>query len=252
MAAGLLKLFALGGAFAIVGGLAVAAQGCTVLVSDTPPDDASTGVSSCNECQYQSCIGQWAVCGKSAECMAIYTCATTPGCDQACIDRCYLSHAQGQAPYYALASCDLAASQSTKCAPLCSASGDAGSETSTPDSGAETSDDGGDATPPDDASAPDSAPDASDDASPPDAGPDASDGATVQTCTDCTSQSCAAEKTACGPGSACDRYTGCLGGCTTSACVAQCGTDNPDGMAASGKLGDCVTAHCSRECGLGQ
>jgi hypothetical protein len=249
MTAGLLKLGAVAAALAIAGGLAVAAQGCTVLVNDTPPDDASTGVSSCSECQYQTCIGQWAVCGQSAECMAIYTCATAPGCDQNCIDQCYRSHAQGQASYYALASCDLAASQSTQCTTFCNASADGGSEASGDDSSAdapvESGDDGGDAAPPDD-----SGPEAGDDAStPPDAG---SDGGNVQTCTDCASQNCAAEKAACAPGSACDRYTGCIAGCTTSACVTQCGTDNPDGMTASGKLGDCVSAHCSRECGLAQ
>jgi hypothetical protein len=258
MTTSLLKLVAIVGAVGIAGVLVASAEGCTVLVNDQPPDDASTGVSSCDECQYQTCIGQWAVCGNSAECMAIYTCATAPGCDQNCVDQCYLAHQTGQSAYYALASCDSTAKQSAACTTYCTAtpdaSPDAPTETSAPDAG----DDGGSTEAGDDGGAEAAMPDASDDASTPDASADdasaadaSTDASSVQSCTDCSAQKCAMQHAACAPGSACDRYTGCLAACTTSACVTQCGTDNPDGQAASSTLGDCVTQQCSQECGLG-
>jgi hypothetical protein len=221
-------------------------SGCTVIASDAPLDDAGPATySSCNECLYQSCIGQWSVCGGSSECMAIYTCSTAPGCDQACVDNCYLSHPRGQASYYALASCDDVSKSSATCTPLCSAT--------TPDAG--TPDSSPEATTPDadvDAIADAAAPDAPDDAAQPDAAPDSSapDAGTVQTCTDCTSQKCASEKASCVPSTPCDTYTNCLAACADLACVNKCGTDHPDGKTASAKLGDCVSMSCSRECGL--
>ena len=249
MKLGPLKIAAVAAALSLLGGVIALAPGCTILVSDQPLDDASPGIySSCNECLYQTCMAEWSVCGTSADCMAIYTCSTAPGCDQACVDACYTSHTTGQSRYYSLASCDYQASKSATCTPLCSPhtpdSGTPDTAASDGDVDGATADAGDAAALPDDSAAPDSAPVA--DASTP------FDGSTALTCNTCASQKCAAERAACTVNTPCDTYIACLVGCTTGACVDQCGAANPDGKTTSGKYSDCLTASCSRECGLSQ
>ncbi len=243
MKLGPLKLFAVAGGLTLLGSVLGLAPGCTVLVSDRPLDDASPGIySSCNECLYQTCMAQWSVCAASRECMSIYTCSTAPGCDQACVDACYLAHPSAQGPYYSLASCDYQAAQSTTCKPLCSPSApDSGApDTATPDSDTDAADD---AQPPADSATPDASPQ---DASTP------LDGAAVQTCSECAAQKCAAERAACTVNTPCETYTACLGACTTIACVDACAASSPDGKTASQKYSDCISMSCSRECGVSQ
>ena len=117
--------------------LTIVSQGCTVLTSDgsldggdfngndaapLPAADGGTPYSSCNECLFQGCAGQWAVCQNSAECMAIYICATAPSCaaSSTCVDACFTAHPAGESAYYSLASCDQYG-QCGACASTCEA-----------------------------------------------------------------------------------------------------------------------------------
>src|SRR5512140_672032 len=92
---------------------AVSAQGCTVVLSDAPLDGgdfdgnvdaAATNV--CNECLFQQCAGNWAVCQNQSECAAIYSCAIACAGNQSCINACFCSHPAGQNAYVSLAACD--------------------------------------------------------------------------------------------------------------------------------------------------
>jgi hypothetical protein len=218
--------------------MTIASQGCTVLTSDgvldgggftgndAAPLDGQAPYSSCNECLFQGCVGQWAVCQNNAECMAIYICSTAPSCaaNGACVDACFAAHPTGQSAYYSLASCDQYGQCGT-CAATCG-----GAPASCP------------VTPPADAGTPPP------DAEPLDAGTPPVDAGAVQSCTDCTTSQCGAEKSACATGSSCDLYTQCLAACADVPCIDTCGTNNPDGKAASGALGSCVTTKCASAC----
>jgi hypothetical protein len=213
-------------------------QACTVLVSDAPFDGGVDGgadgalvdgatfdadadaapANDCNACLVQACEDQWSVCASSADCMAIYTCATKPSCvtDTACVTACYNASPQGQKAYDAISSCDQAA-KPCGCASACGvASGVCPMQ--------------------------DAAPEASDDA--------AEGGGNGVSCAACASQSCANENAACAPGTPCDAYGQCLASCTDSACIAQCISANADGRNASDKLGSCLSTNCAGACGL--
>jgi hypothetical protein len=215
-------------AAAALGVLAFSAQGCTVTLVDTTDggDPFDTGapdaakdtaadappVNQCNECLFQQCSGQWAVCQQTAECLAIYQCATKPNCDQNCVNACFAGHPAGQQEYTALYTCDQVGSCGT-CKTQCNTQS---SSCPTPDAGT--------------------------DSGTPDAGP--------LSCTDCSAQKCAAEKTACGSGSDCDGYSQCLAVCQDIPCVEACGLAHADGKKASEALGTCTVNQCKSECGL--
>lgn len=82
----------------------------------------------------------------------------------------------------------------------------------------------------------------------PDSG--APDSSVVQSCTDCTTVKCSAQKTACAPNTDCDQYTQCLAVCKDLSCINACGLAHPKGKTDSKALGDCVTQQCSKECNL--
>jgi len=243
-------------ALVLGGAMAYVSQGCTIVASDAPLDDGGLfsegggdvpqsdggaqnegGASACDECLFQSCAGQWAVCQQSSECMAIYFCSTAASCDQNCIDNCFAAHPTGQNAYYALASCDLA----TACGTCTSTCMPAAGTCAQPDGGttpeASTGDDGGD----DGGSVPE--------ASTGDDGGTAAD-ASVASCSDCTAATCASQKAACATGSDCDKYTQCLAMCTDVTCVSTCGTTFAAGQMASQALGTCVSNGCKSQCGL--
>ncbi len=205
------------------------AQGCVVTITDTtdgsttfdqfvPTDSGKdgavdSGVNQCNACSYQQCSGQFAACQSQNDCASIYQCATKPNCDQTCVNNCYASFPNGQANYLALASCNKVAGCGV-CSSQCNY-------------------------PPQSCVFPDAGVDSGTDA-----------GSTVQTCTQCTSSKCSAEKTACGTGSDCDAYSQCLAICTDIPCVDACGLAHPTGKAASNDLGNCTQTKCKTECGL--
>lgn len=238
---GTTKLLTLSTALAALGALTIVSQACTVITSDGTLDGGFTGTgdgsppadsgpfNSCNECLFQGCTGQWAVCQNNTECMAIYTCTTAPSCasNQACIDACFTAHVAGQSSYYALATCDYYG-ECGSCASSCGGAPASCTVAPPADAGSPTAD----ATaPPNDAAAP------------------PFDGGAVQSCTDCTSSQCGAEKTACANGTKCDLYSQCLATCADVACIDKCGADNAEGKDASQKLGACVASHCASACG---
>ena len=250
-------------------GMTVMSQGCTVTSSDTPLDgglftgddsgggggattDGSTAIS-CNQCLFQQCTGQWSLCTASAECMAIYTCATAPGGN---VNTCFTMHPTAQAQYLALAKCDQAGECNGTCAASCA------KPVSCPDAGAPGIDA---AAPPVDAGGmdTDAATDAAmdiDGATATDAGtPDLDAAAPVDSgmttaadCPTCTAMSCGTAKTACDPGTPCDQYTQCLAACQTTPCVDMCGTTFPMGQTASATLSTCVLMNCAMPCGASQ
>ncbi len=227
--------------------LIAASGGCTIVTSDTPLDGGSfdgntssntdsgtTPATGCNECLFQQCAASWSVCQNQTECLAIYTCATKPGCDQQCVTACFHAHPCGQKAYAALSNCDSFYSCSTcnaQCKPAanaCPATTVSAQDTCTvpADAGAT------DATPPEDSAVP------------------PTDGGSVSDCTSCTSSKCGAEKSACGPSSECESYTLCLAACQDSACFDKCATDHPTGKTASQALETCTTSNCQEACGL--
>lgn len=210
-----------------LGVLAFSAQGCTVTLVDNTdggsfydagPDVANDTaadappVNQCNECLFGQCSAQWAVCQQTAECYAIYQCATAPNCDQSCVNACFSGHPSGQPAYTALYKCDQAGS----CGSCQTACNTPSSSCTTPDGGT--------------------------DSGTPDAGP--------LSCSDCSTQKCASQKTACGAGSDCDGYSQCLAVCQDLPCVDACGLAHTVGKAASEALGTCTTSSCKTECGL--
>ena len=220
-----------------LGALTLVSQGCTVLTSDgtldgggfagndaspLPPADSGPQYSSCNECLFQGCAGQWAVCQNNTECMAIYMCSTAPSCASSgtCVDACYAAHPAGQSAYLSLASCD----HYGQCGVCASTCGGAPADCPAPP-------------PPADAGTPT-----------PDAGPPPVDSGAVQSCTDCTTSQCGGEKSACATGTSCDKYSQCLAACADVPCIDKCGADDPAGKSASGALGSCVTTKCASAC----
>ena len=227
---------------------AMTAQGCTVVVSDSPLDggifdngDAAPTGNACNECLFQQCSGNWAVCQNQTECFAIYTCAIACSGSQTCINACFCGHPDGQNAYVGLAACDSVyscGSCNTQCTPaaasctspgviardLCGATVDAGP---TPDAGT---------------------PDASTEI--PDAALPPTDAAVVLDCTGCISGKCSAEKNACAPQSECEAFTLCLAACSDAACISGCETAHPTGKTASQALDTCTTTNCKDACGL--
>jgi hypothetical protein len=218
-------------------GMTALPSGCTITTSDSGLDggnftgnDSGTNTDTgtvdparaCNECAYQPCKAQFAVCMGNDECQAIYQCAIKPNCvnSGACVQACYDARPQGQAAYTALSSCNQRAvcgSCTSLCKPTteyCAAIPDAGG---TPDSGGGT-----------------------------DAGTDS--GTAPLDCNTCQSTRCPTETAACAPNSKCDEYQLCLTECADEACVDQCGTNNAEGKAASAALGTCALAQCKAEC----
>jgi hypothetical protein len=255
---------------AAVGMTLVSQQACTVLSNDE---------ATCNECLFQQCKGEWAVCQQGTDCMAIYTCTVQPACigSQPCIDGCIAAHPAGAAAFRVLTACDIAASCDA-CSSACSATcaPDAGAAEAAPvdappppfdalvadapldgsadldasfDAQADVpSDDAALADASDDSSVPDAgAPDASpgDAALPEDAGPTAS----VAPCNACVSGSCASQDSKCASGSSCDSYALCAAGCGSAACVSSCGTTYPSGTSDEGALSVCVVSSCASVCG---
>jgi len=216
--------------FALAGVIGVSLGACTVSVGDgepgsfdfdagrtdtsappiTTPPTTDAGNLACNSCLFQGCSGQHAVCQGSAECLAIYQCATKAGCDQACVNQCFDAHPTGQAEYTALYTCDQARTCSSACAAACNATQ---CPTPTPDAG-ET----------------------------PDAAP--------LDCSGCTKLRCANEQGACAAGSDCDAFSSCVIACGDAACTEKCQTDHAIGKAASDALASCTGAQCKTECGF--
>jgi hypothetical protein len=237
---------------------ALTAQGCTVVVSDGPVDDggifegdATPGPNgtACNECLFQQCSGNWAVCQNQSECFAIYTCALACNGSQTCINGCFCGHPTGQNAYVALAACDsfysCNASCNTQCTPAaasCTSPGVIARDVcgaAPPDSGTGDTDSG---------VASDADTDTGvveiDAALPP------TDAAVVQDCTGCISGKCSAEKDACAPNSECEGYTLCLAACNDATCISGCETAHPTGKTASQALESCTVANCKDACGL--
>jgi len=232
----------------------IASQGCTIVVSDGPLDggtfdgdiDAAPGPvdNACNECLFQQCSGNWAVCQNQAECSTIYSCAITcKAGDQACVNACFCNHPAGQNAYVALAACDSyfsCGTCSTQCTPAaasCTAPG-----VIVRDICGGTVVDAGpapDATPPDDASPP-----------PADAALPPTDAAVVQDCTSCVNGKCSSERQQCAPKSECEGFTLCVAPCTDAACVNDCDAAHPTGKTASQALDACTTTNCKDACGL--
>lgn len=211
-------------------------QGCRLVVSDEPLDggdfdgnptpidrpEAGPVGTTCNECMFQQCTGQWAVCQQSADCRAIYQCATRPECagNQACVDQCFTQFPAGQSAYLALGLCNRDSACST-CNAQCSPPV-ASCAVATPDGGS------------------DGAPDVVvPDAPPP-----------VKDCTTCTTDFCGPQKTACAPATPCDEYTLCLAACADEVCVQKCDSDHARGKADSDALGVCMLGQCKSVCGL--
>ena len=160
---------------------------------------------------FGQCSAQWAGCQGTPECFAIYQCATAPNCDQSCVNACFAGHPSGQPSYTALYTCDQAGSCGS-CKTQCNT---ASSSCPTPD-----------------------------------AGIDSGVAAGPLSCSDCSTQKCASEKTACGAGSDCDGYSQCLAVCQDLPCVDACGLAHAAGKTASEALGTCTTTQCKTECGL--
>ena len=96
------------------------------------PDSGAQGA--CNSCLVGQCGAQWSVCAQSADCTAIYTCATACAAgDQTCVNNCYKAKPAGQPSYLALATCDIGASCGS-CKATCSTP--ASACTTPPDAGA--------------------------------------------------------------------------------------------------------------------
>lgn len=184
--------------------------------SSTTP--TPTGNATCNSCLFQGCSGQHSVCQSSAECLAIYQCATKAGCDQACVNACFDAHPDGQREYTALYTCDqqrTCASCSSECGVPSCAPADAGT---TPEDAGTTPVDSGTTGPLD--------------------------------CSSCTQSRCGAEQSACGAGSDCDGYSTCVIASNDAASAAACGTAHPTGKAASDALAACTQGKCKSECGF--
>lgn len=240
------RWFGIAVTLALGAGMTAMSQGCTFVTSDEPLDggtfdgnpsppigspDGAPQTNACNECLFQGCTGQWAVCQQSGECRAIYQCATQPACanDQSCVDQCYAAHPQGQSAYYALALCNrdrACSSCSAECSPQSGVCAPATQpDAGTPDTGTTV-----------DAGAPDTG-------TTTDAGP-------VEDCAACTQSKCGTEKAACAPSTDCDAYSLCLAACTDATCVDKCDADHPQGKAASSALSTCMVNQCSTNCGL--
>jgi hypothetical protein len=226
-------------------------QGCTVLTNDEPLPEAglydggeggADASASCNTCVAEACPGEWSACFASVDCVALLECAQAPGCDDACRAKCACNNPLGVNLYAAALRCDqpqrcgtgpcnaecTTAGETATCsttAPACGTATDAGSDagTSASDGGAE----GGTA----------------------DAGPVAPP-VTAATCSSCISGTCNDQKQQCPIASDCDLYISCGTGCTTAACVADCGTTFASGKQASSQLAQCVNLSCTPQCGL--
>jgi hypothetical protein len=217
-------------------GVTAVSQGCTLTTNDSGLDgggfdgNSSPPFNACDECVFQDCTGQWAVCNGNKECQAIYLCAVKAvGIDA--VTACYNAHPAGQSAYYALASCNEALACTTcsnKCAPSageCPAPPppvDSGADTGAPDSGT-----------------PDSG---TVDSGTPEPKP--------QDCSSCTVTKCGTEKTACGPNTVCEGYAECLNECEDVACIDKCGVDFAAGKEAQAKLSTCMLSNCKDICGL--
>jgi hypothetical protein len=232
------RTFGVLGFATLVGGMTALSQGCTITTSDSGLDGGNfTGNDSgtttdggvdpqraCNQCAYQPCKGEFAVCMGNDECQAIYQCAIKPNCANsgACVQACYDAHPQGQAAYKALSSCNqnaVCGSCTSLCKPTaeyCAARPDAGG---TPDSGGTT-----------------------------DSGTDS--GTPTLDCETCKPTKCPNETAACAPNSKCDEYQLCLMECSDDACVNACETNNPEGKTASGAYATCIVNNCTKECDL--
>jgi hypothetical protein len=212
-----------------IGLVSMGSQGCTITTGDGdaggfsfdsgPAADAGVtpkaGNAACNSCLFQQCSGQWAVCQSSAECTAIYQCATKTGCDSTCVTACFNAHPSGQNAYTALYTCD----QVGACDPGCqSPCGTPASSCPTTTADAGTVDTGTTSGPLD--------------------------------CTSCAETKCQTENGKCGVGSDCDKYSQCTAVCNDTACIDGCGTANEAGKTDSTALATCTTSQCKSECGL--
>ena len=110
----------------LLGSLALfATQGCTVTTDNNDGGDPGPGPgptpTTCDECLYPLCSGEWSVCTGNSDCMRIYSCAINcPSGDGACTDNCYQSYPAGMNAYKALASCDAYyGCGSQECSSLC-------------------------------------------------------------------------------------------------------------------------------------
>jgi hypothetical protein len=186
---------------------------CTDGAATDSGADTSVKPNLCNECLFGQCSGQWAVCQQSTSaggCMSIYQCAIACS-DQTCVNNCYAAGSvDGKKAYLSLAKCDVDGQCGT-CQSACN-------------------------TPPASCQVPD--------------GGTGTDASVVQSCTDCTTNKCASQKTACAKDTDCDQYTQCLAVCKDVPCINACGLAHPTGQAASKALGDCTTQQCATECQL--
>lgn len=218
------------GALLLSGGTALIAQGCTVSSGDGDPDfsdggpiiDSDSGTVDtgtnppeevpCNTCLNRQCSGQSSVCFLSAECLAIYQCATAAGADvQGCID----AHPTGAPEYTAFYQCDQAVACSASCSAVCPGLYDCTTPTPVDDAGTGCA-------------------------------------LNTDTCNACPGQKCATQSAACGSDSECEQYLLCAGACTgdsaTPECTGVCEQAHPDGKIAADALNNCAVSNCKAEC----
>ncbi|WP_394838971.1 hypothetical protein LVJ94_18950 [Pendulispora rubella] len=228
----------------LFGGIAVlSTQGCTITTSDDPIDgggsnwepwdgkDAGNGNwrATCEGCNFDWCRSQWSTCQEDSECHKIYSCSI--GCDKVapadynqCTKNCYDQYPAGKTNYRNLAVCNQFYSCSRNaCQSICQDTADY-------------------------CNAPAPEVDAGSSTPPPAPAP--------QSCFDCTTARCRAEKTRCSPGSSCEAYSKCTDACGAPnvtdpfQCVDDCGLARPDGKADSEAQSNCTTNQCRSECGL--
>jgi hypothetical protein len=215
-------------------GMTALSQGCTITTSDSGLDggnftgnDSGTDTGTdpqrvCNECAYQPCKGEFAVCMNNDDCQTIYQCAIKPNCASTtgCVQGCIDSRPNGKAAYLALATCNQRAvcnSCSSLCKPTAAYCANVPDGGGTPDSGTEAGTDSGTA---------------------------------PLDCPACKATKCPNETAACAPNSKCDEYQLCLMECSDDACVTACENANAEGKAASAAYAACILSNCSNECEL--
>ncbi|WP_394829775.1 hypothetical protein [Pendulispora albinea] len=103
----------------LLGGVAVfSTQGCTVTTSNDPFDGGGGGrrdsggggdnSTACDRCLAPKCASQWASCQRNTDCLKIYYCAINCSTgSSSCVDNCFNSYPNGNADYFALASCNV-------------------------------------------------------------------------------------------------------------------------------------------------
>lgn len=180
----------------------------------TPPADAGVpyDIKACTTCIATQCVTEHVRCFEQPGCVTILECATTTNCNQACINTCWTKQVGfGRREYQQMTACDFEATCGA-CNDVCGQS----------DLCVKRSDDIPDAAPP----------------------------LEPTTCGDCTKARCNDAVLKCVPGTACDAYFACTNPCLppVDACVAACGTKNPQGKADADAVNACANNECKAQC----